>query len=127
MKNYCVCIKGKKFLGRTSIVRKGDKFWYEVDKIGDTLGNRQITFHLYDTQSFRYEFGLIDKQFKNHFADIQDFRQEQIDQILSEPPFFQVDRMTFNPKKSILERYGSKETIREIKIDKILECTTSSV
>jgi hypothetical protein len=32
MRNYCVCIKGKKFLGRISPVKKGDKFWYENDE-----------------------------------------------------------------------------------------------
>jgi len=82
MKNYCVCIKDRKFLGRISPVRKGDKFWYEVGKIGDTLGNRQITFHLYNVEDGMYDFGLIEKHFKNHFEDIQDFRQKQLDEIL---------------------------------------------
>jgi len=82
MRNYCVCIKGKRFLSRISPVKKGDKFWYEVDKIGDTLGNRQITFHLYDVEDGMYDFGLIEKHFKSHFEDIQDFRQKQIEQIL---------------------------------------------
>ena len=39
MRSCCVCIKGKKFLGRKSPVRKGDKFLYEVNKIGDTNTN----------------------------------------------------------------------------------------
>ena len=95
MRNYCVCIKGKRFLSRISPVKKGDKFWYEVGKIGDTLGNRpddallkstpwhrQTTFHLYNVEDGMYDFGLIEKHFKNHFEDIQDFRQKQIDQIL---------------------------------------------
>jgi len=29
-----------------------------------------------------YDFGLIEKHFKNHFEDIQDFRQKQLDEIL---------------------------------------------
>jgi len=115
MRNYCVCIKGKKFLGRTSIVRKGDKFWYEVDKIGDTLGNRQITFHLYDVKNNGYDFGLIEKQFKNHFEDIQDFRQKQIEEILDD------SIKPFEPIKSMFERWGSIEGKRDIKIDKILK------
>ena len=87
MRNYCVCIKGGEFSGKRTPVRKGDKFWYEVDKIGDTLGSRQITFHLYDvkdgkTKSSGYDFYLIEKHFKSHFEDIQDFRQKQIDELL---------------------------------------------
>ena len=82
MRNYCVCVKGKRFLSRICPVRKGDKFCYEVDKIGDTLGSRQITFHLYDVKDGMYDFGLIEKHFKNHFEDIQDFRQKQIEEIL---------------------------------------------
>ena len=81
MRNYCVCIKGKKFLGRISPVRKGDKFWYDVHGIGDTP-NRQITFHLYDVKDGMYVFGLIEKHFKKHFEDIQDFRQKQLEEIL---------------------------------------------
>ena len=82
MRSCCVCIKGKRFLSRKSPVRKGDKFWYDVHGIGDTLGNRQITFHLYDVKDGMYDFGLIEKHFKNHFEDIQDFRQKQLDEIL---------------------------------------------
>ena len=82
MKNYCICIKGKRFLGRKSPVRKGDKFWYDVHGIGDALGNHQITFLLYDIKDGMYDFGLIEKHFKSHFEDIQDFRQKQLDEIL---------------------------------------------
>jgi hypothetical protein len=110
-----VCIKDRKFLGNRTPVRKGDKFWYEVDKIGDTLGNRQITFHLYDVKDGMYDFGLIEKHFKNHFEDIQDFRQKQIDEILDD------SIKPSEPIKSMFERWGSIEGKRDIKIDKILK------
>ena len=83
MRSCCVCVKGKRFLGRKSPVRKGDKFLYEVNKIGDTLGNRQVTFHLYDIEDGMYvSYFLIEKDFKSHFEDIQDFREKQLDEIL---------------------------------------------
>ena len=72
-------------------------------------------------RGLRYILGLPSDIFLEHFKPLDEYRQETIDQLLSEPSFFQVTPMTFNPKKSIIERYGSKETIREIKIDKILE------
>ena len=82
MRSYCVCIKGKRFLGRKSPVRKGDKFWYDVHGIGDALGNHQITFLLYDIKDGMCDLCLIEKDFKSHFEDIQDFRQKQLDEIL---------------------------------------------
>jgi len=73
MRSCCVCIKGK---------RKGDKFLYEVNKIGDTLGNRQVTFYLYDIKDGMFLWTLTDKSFNKSFKDLQDYRQKQLDEIL---------------------------------------------
>ena len=100
-------------------------------KIGDVYlvlppMKQDLQWNLYEksdhhVSGLRYILGLPSDIFLEHFKPLDEYRQEQIDQLLSEPPFFQVEPTTFNPKKSILERYGSKETIREIKIDKLLK------
>ena len=127
-----ICIKDGKFHASHKI-KKGDFYWVRTSH-GGAKGEK-IHYHLYQESDkhkvvnrpahfldgYAYKIGLPSHEFSKYLIPIEQYREEQIDELLSEPPFFQVDPMTFNPKKSIIERYGSKETIREIKIDKILK------
>jgi len=114
-----ICIKNRQY------------YTLHKPKIGDVFlvlppMKKELQWNLYQksdhhVSGLRYILGLPSDIFLEHFKPLDEYRQETIDQLLSEPSCFQVIPMTFNPQKSIIERYGSKETIREIKIEKILE------
>ena len=93
---------------------------YEAISIFEEYGN--IYYRFINDKGITKDFSkwmLSTNRFR--MVSLDEWRENRLEKLLSEPSCFQVAPMTFNPKKSIIERYGSKETIREIKIDKILK------
>ena len=56
---------------------KGKKFYYDITKI-----YRQVTYHIYDIETKGYLFQINEKKFHKYFVDLENFRQNQIEEIL---------------------------------------------
>jgi len=99
--NIFVCIKSNPRSG----VYLGEEYEGHFNPFNDC-------YQIYKIEDKNIYSFVTKEDFKSHFIRKDIYRNEKLDQLLSEP---------FEPKKSIVERYGSKEIIREIKIDKILK------
>ena len=62
---------------------KGLKFYYEIDKIETLNGShRQKTYYIYSMENNGYLFGVDEKQFKKYFVDLEDYREDTINDLL---------------------------------------------
>ena len=62
---------------------KGIKFFYEIDSIETLNGShRQKTYYIYDIKTNGYLFGVDEKKFHKYFIDLEDYREDTINQIL---------------------------------------------
>ena len=62
---------------------KGLKFYYEIDKIETLNGSyRQKTYYIYSMENNGYLFGVDEKQFQKYFVDLEDYREDTINELL---------------------------------------------
>ena len=106
--NKCICITENKLWGiRKQPPNVGEVFMYEL------MGTSQFNYRIYDLETGYFLWQLTDISFYKIFKDLQKHREQQLEKVLDIEPFA--------PKKSILERWGTKQGKRDIKIDKLLE------
>ena len=106
--NKCICITENKLWGiRKQPPNVGEVFMYEL------MDTSQFNYRIYDLETGDFLWQLTDISFYKIFKDLQKHREQQLEKVLDIEPFA--------PKKSILERYGTKQGKRDIKIDKLLE------
>ena len=62
---------------------KGIKFLYEIDSIETLNGShRQKTYYIYRMETKEYLFGVDEKQFRKYFVDLEDYREDTINDLL---------------------------------------------
>ena len=62
---------------------KGFKFYYEIDNIETLNGShRQRTYFIYRMETKEYLFGVDEKQFQTYFIDLEDYREDTINDLL---------------------------------------------
>ena len=62
---------------------KGIKFLYEIDSIETLNGShRQKTYYIYRMETKEYLFGVDEKQFQKYFVDLEDYREDTINDLL---------------------------------------------
>lgn len=63
--------------------KKGIKYYYEIDKIETLNGShRQKTYYIYRMETQEYLFGLDEKEFHKYFVDLEDYREDTINDLL---------------------------------------------
>ncbi len=77
----CICKKEVSLLGGEKRSKVGEIYDYQEEKMGDTLGNRQIYYDIYDGGDV-FLFMLSEGEFKNNFQDLEEHREQQLDEIL---------------------------------------------
>ena len=90
--NKCICVKHpldvpKKYTRRVispvfERVKKGDTFTYILNYEGSELLDIPIRVELYDCKSGRHLFSIAKKSFEKFFVDLEDYREDTINEIL---------------------------------------------
>ena len=62
---------------------KGIKYYYSIDNIETLNGSqRQRTYFIYRMETQEYLFGLDEKEFHKYFVDLEDYREDTINDLL---------------------------------------------
>ena len=79
----CICKKEVSLLllGGEKRSKVGEIYDYQEEKMGDTRGNRQIFYDIYDGDN-TFLFMLSEGEFENNFQDLEEWREQQLDEVL---------------------------------------------
>jgi hypothetical protein len=72
----CICTTENKLFGRREPPKVGEVFMYQL------MDNSQFNYHIYDSKTGAFLWSLTDRSFYNIFKDLQEHRQEQLEEIL---------------------------------------------
>ena len=68
---------------KSGVYDKGKKFLYSIDQIETLNGShRQKTYYIYDIKTNGYLFGVDEKKFHKYFIDLEDYREDTINDLL---------------------------------------------
>ena len=90
--NKCICVKHpldipKVYTKRVispvfERVKKGDTFTYVLNYEGSELLDIPIRVELYDCKSGRHLYSIAKKSFEKFFVDLEDYREDTINELL---------------------------------------------
>ena len=68
---------------KDTVHESGIKYYYSIDTIETLNGSqRQRTYYIYKMETQEYLFGVDEKQFKTYFIDLEDYREDTINDLL---------------------------------------------